>query len=80
MNGLEQVAAMSELAKEQPKEWKPDQIGNIRLGDAVRLPSIGCIFEVIGLADPLLVLRAPSGREVKAGWRAVQRVRRKPAA
>ena len=50
-------------------------LAGFRIGDHVRLPSIDCTFEVIGLADPLLVLRAPSGRELRAGWRAVQRIR-----
>jgi hypothetical protein len=67
MNGREQVEQYSKL-------WQPDQIGGIRIGDAVRLPSIEATFEVIGIADPLLILRAPSGREVRAGWQAVRRV------
>lgn len=70
MNGKEQTERYAELA--QP--WQPDQIGGIRIGDAVRLPNIDCTFEVIGLAGPLLTLRAPSGRELKAGWRSVTRL------
>ena len=68
MNGREQVERYSEL-------WKPDQLGGYRIGDAVRLPNLDCTFEVIALDDPLLILRAPSGRELKAGWRALTRVR-----
>jgi hypothetical protein len=46
-----------------------------QLGDAVRLPGLAVVFEVIGLDDPALVqLRAPSGRIVRAGWRALSRV------
>ena len=66
MNGREQVERYSEL-------WKPSELGGIRIGDAVRLPNIDCTFEVIALDDPLLILRAPSGRELKAGWRSVSR-------
>ena len=68
MNGREQVEKYSEL-------WQPEELGGIRIGDAVRLPNIDCTFEVIALDDPLLILRAPSGRELKAGWRALTRVR-----
>ena len=75
MNGKEQMMAMAELAK----PWQPKELGGFQVGDAVRLPSIDCIFEVTGLADPFLVLRSPSGREVKAGWRAAERVRQKTA-
>lgn len=56
--------------------WQPSEIGGIKIGDAVRLPSIEAVFEVVGLADPLLILRAPSGRELKAGWRSVTRLPR----
>jgi len=70
-NGKDQTDAMAELAK----PWTPDNVGGIRVGDLVKLPAIDCTFEVIGLADPLLILRAPSGREVRAGWRAVSKVR-----
>lgn len=48
----------------------------LRLGDAVRLPNIDATFEVIGLADESLVtLRAPSGRILRAGWRALAKVK-----
>jgi hypothetical protein len=69
MNGKQQVEAMKKLAA----QWQPDQLGGYRIGDAVRLPNIDCVFEVIALDDPLLILRAPSGRELKAGWRSVSR-------
>ena len=68
MNGREQVEKYSKL-------WQPDQIGGIRVGDAVRLPNLECTFEVVGFADPLVILRAPSGRELRAGWQAVTKVR-----
>ncbi len=48
-------------------------LAGFHIGDAVRLPNIDCTFEVIALDDPLLILRAPSGRELKAGWRSVSR-------
>jgi hypothetical protein len=56
--------------------WQPDTLGGIRVGDAVRLPNIEAVFEVVAINDPTLTLRAPSGREVRAGWRAVTRVNR----
>ena len=76
-NGLEQVRAMAKLmnSEQQAPAWQPSEIGGIKVGDAVRLPNIEATFEVIAISDPLLTLRAPSGRELKAGWRAVQRVR-----
>lgn len=57
------------------RAYQPDNVNGIRVGDAVRLPNIETVFEVIALADPLLVLRAPSGKELRAGWSAVQKVR-----
>jgi len=72
-------ADMTKLNSEQrapaSAKCQPDELAGFRVGDAVRLPNLECTFEVIGLADPLLILRAPSGRELKAGWRNVQRVR-----
>lgn len=56
-------------------QWKPDNLAGIKIGDAVRLPNISATLEVIDLADPLLILRAPSGHELRAGWQAVERVR-----
>jgi hypothetical protein len=84
MNGREQVEQYAELAKPlNPDQrapastaFRPSELGGIKLGDAVRLPNIEATFEVIAISDPLLTLRAPSGREVKAGWRSVQRLRR----
>lgn len=70
MNGRDQTEAMRQLAE----PWKPDQIGGIKIGDAVRLPSIDCVFKVIAINDPVVTLRAPSGREVRAGWRSVTRL------
>lgn len=71
MDGIEQTQVYAELAR---------PLGGIKLGDAVRLPSIDAVFEVVGIADPVLTLRAPSGREVKAGWRAVRVVSQKSRA
>lgn len=70
MNGKEQTEAMAELAK----PWKPDHLDGIRVGDAVRLPGIDATLEVVALNDPMLTLRAPSGKELKAGWQAVQKL------
>ena len=55
--------------------WQPDQIGGIRVGDFVKLPSVDAPLQVIELADPLLILRSPSGRDVRAGWRACTKIR-----
>ena len=72
-NGLQQAAAMAKLAGD---EWRPDQLAGFRIGDQVRLPNLDCTLEVIGLNPPaLLILRAPSGHELKAGWRAVTKIR-----
>jgi len=51
------------------------------LHDAVTLPGISTVFEVVDLCDPSLVgLRAPSGRIVRAGWRVCSKakMRNKP--
>ena len=69
-NGKQQAEALAKLAG-----YKPDQLGGIRIGDCVRLPNVDVPLRVIALADPLLILRSPSGNEVRAGWRAVQRIR-----
>lgn len=55
------------------REYQPDNVGGFKVGDAVRLPGIDATLEVVALADPMLTLKAPSGRELKAGWRAVQK-------
>jgi len=68
MNGREQTNALAMLAN-------PESLNGIRVGDQVRLPSIACNLEVVELADPLLILRAPGGQTLKAGWRAVQKIR-----
>jgi len=45
------------------------------LHDAVTLPGIDTVFEVVDLCDPSLVgLRSPSGRIVRAGWRVLQKL------
>ncbi len=71
MNGKQQTEAMAQLAE----PWQPDQLGGIRIGDAVRLPGIDASLQVVELADPLLILESPSGHRLKAGWRAVTRIR-----
>ena len=63
-DGKEQTEQYAELAK----PWQPSEIGGIRLGDAVKLPSIEATFEVVAINDPLVTLRAPSGKEIRAGW------------
>lgn len=69
-NGREQVESMARLSG-----YQPDTLAGLKVGDAVRLPNIETTFEVIAVSDPVLTLRAPSGREVKAGWRACAKVR-----
>ena len=57
-------------------EWRPDQLAGYKIGDAVKLPGMECTFQIVGLNPPaLLLLQAPSGRQLQAGWRAVQRVK-----
>ncbi len=57
---------------------QPTQRNGFQLGDAVRLPCMETIFEVVGLRDHSLVeLRAPSGHVLKAGWRTLIRVKQK---
>lgn len=70
-DGKQQVEAMARLAG---SEWKPDNLAGIRVGDYVELPNINARLKVIDLADPLLILEAPSGHQLKAGWRQVRRV------
>lgn len=54
--------------------YKPDQLAGYCIGDAVRLPGIDAILQVVALNPPaLLTLKAPSGRQLQAGWRAVSR-------
>ena len=54
--------------------YKPDNLAGFRIGDYVELPNINALLKVIDLADPLLILEAPSGHQLKAGWRQVRRV------
>ena len=63
-------------SEQRAPAWQPDQLGGIKIGDAVKLPSLECTFEVIGFQHPaLLILKSPSGRQLRAGWRAVSRIR-----
>ena len=72
-DGKKQLTAMAKLAG---KAWRPDQLAGFKVGDQVRLPNISTALEVIDLQPPaLLILRAPSGHELRAGWRVVQRIR-----
>ena len=72
MNGREQTDALAKLAK----PWQPDELAGFRVGDHVRLPAIDCPLIVVGFQMPsVLILRAPSGRELRAGWQAVSKVR-----
>lgn len=73
MNGRDQATAMRKLAGDQ---FKPDNLAGFKIGDQVRLPNISATLEVIDLQPPsLLILRAPSGHELRAGWQAVERIR-----
>jgi hypothetical protein len=57
------------------RNGSPESRNGFQLGDACRLPGVDVTFQVIGLKDESLVdLRAPSGRIVRAGWRALSRV------
>lgn len=63
MNSEQQAPAQTSLA-------------GFSVGDHVRLPNLDCTLIVIGFQPPsVLVLRAPSGRELRAGWAAVSRIR-----
>lgn len=80
LDGKQQVAMMAKLINSDQnapadQAWQPDQVAGFKVGDMVRLPSIDCALEVVGLADPLLVLKSPSGRELRAGWQAVTKIR-----
>lgn len=58
------------------EQWQPDQLAGFRIGDHVRLPNIDATLIVIGFQMPsVLILRAPSGRELRAGWAACTKVR-----
>ena len=70
-NHAADVAAMAKLAG---SEWQPDNVAGFKVGDYVELPNISVRLRVIDLADPLLILEAPSGHQLKAGWRQVRRV------
>lgn len=53
-----------------------DALAGFRIGDHVTLPGIAANFQVVGFQPPaVLILKAPSGKEVRAGWQAVRRVR-----
>ena len=73
MSGLSQTTPLAKLAG---KDWRPDQLAGFKVGDFVRLPNIAATLQVIDLQPPaMLILRAPSGHELRAGWRAVERIR-----
>ncbi|TQE98269.1 MAG: hypothetical protein FKY71_14745 [Spiribacter salinus] len=51
------------------------------LGEAVKLPCVDAVFEVVDLSDPSIVkIRAPNGRIISAGWRILSRVPTRGAA
>ena len=63
-------------SEQRAPAWQPDHLAGFRIGDHVTLPNIAATFQVVGFQPPaLLILRAPSGREVRAGWQAVAKVR-----
>lgn len=67
-----------ELEKRVRRANSPQCRNGFELGDAVRLPSIECVLEVVDLSDESLVgIRAPSGRVVRAGWRVLRKVKTK---
>ena len=62
-------------SEQRAPAFEPDHLAGFRIGDAVRLPNVECQFQVIGFQPPaLLILKAPSGRQVRAGWQAVTKV------
>jgi len=65
----------SEQRAPAEQAWQPDTLAGFRIGDRVRLPSVDCTLQVVGLADPLLILESPSGHRLRAGWQAVTKVR-----
>lgn len=77
MNGTEQTEMMAKLSSSADNAWQPTELGGFKVGEPVKLSGIDTLFEIVRLNDPLVVLRAPSGRELTAGWRALTRVRRK---
>ena len=63
-------------SEQRAPAFEPDNLAGFRIGDHVTLPNIAATFRVIGFQAPaLLILQAPSGREVRAGWQAVAKVR-----
>ena len=70
-NGREQTNALARLAE----PWKPTELAGFKVGDYVRLPNVDAPLLVIDLADPVLILQSPSGHQLKAGWRAVTKIR-----
>lgn len=72
MNDKQQAAAMTKLAGE---EWQSDQLAGFRLGDRVKLRSVSTPLTVIDLQPPsLLVLESDRGHQLRAGWKALERV------
>lgn len=67
---------MDRLDDLRARAGSPTERNGIRLGQAVSLPGVAVVFEVVGLKDPAVVdLRAPSGRLIKAGFRYLRAVR-----
>lgn len=56
----------------------PQSRNGFKIGQAVRLPCMPTVFEVVGLNDESLIeIRAPSGHVLKAGWRTLIKVKTK---
>lgn len=62
-------------SEQKAPAFEPDNLAGFRVGDMVKLPNIPAAMRIKRLADPLLILEGPGGREIKAGWRTVERVR-----
>lgn len=59
----------------EPMNEQMEKRNGFALGDAVKLPCVDEVFEVVDLTDPSIIkIRAPNGRIVSAGWRILSRV------
>ena len=71
----QELAGKAAVARSIEQGWR--ERNGFKLHDAVKLPGVDCVFEVVDLTDPSLIgLRTPSGKLIKAGWRIVSRVKK----
>lgn len=75
-DSLQELAGQAAVARSIEQGFR--QRNGFELHDAVKLPGVACVFEVVDLTDPSLVgLRAPSGKLIKAGWRVISKLKTK---